>query len=86
MKTLNIGIASYEQIKARTLAIARGQYKPTQNEPKIWFTSAESFAKILSEKNRTLLELIAEKSPDSLTELAEITGRKKFLKYIAIPI
>ena len=28
MKTLHIGIASYEDMKARTLAIARGELKP----------------------------------------------------------
>ena len=28
MKTLKIGIASYENMKARTLAIARGELKP----------------------------------------------------------
>ena len=28
MKTLRVGIASYEQMKARTLAIARGEYRP----------------------------------------------------------
>jgi predicted transcriptional regulator len=77
MKVLRVGIASYTEMKARTLAIARGQYKPAANEPKIWFTSTESFARILSEKNRALLRLIAESSPQSLTELAQRTGRKK---------
>lgn len=77
MKTLHIGIASYEEMKARTLAIARGELKPAASEPKIWFTSAESFARILSDKNRALLEVIAESSPASLTELAEKTGRQK---------
>ena len=28
MRTLRVGIASYEQMKARTIAIARGKYKP----------------------------------------------------------
>jgi len=45
MKTLKIGIASYEDMKARTMAIARGQLKPKPGEPKVWFTSAESFAR-----------------------------------------
>ena len=52
MKTLKIGIASYEQFKARTIAIAKGEYKPQPDEPKVWFTSLESFAKLLSAKNR----------------------------------
>ena len=77
MKTLKIGIADYAQMKERTLAIARGDYKPAKGEPKVWFTSLESFAKVLSERNRELLALIAQRRPDSLTELAVLTGRNK---------
>jgi predicted transcriptional regulator len=77
MRTLRVGIASYEQMKARTLAIARGEYKPTAGEPKVWFTSTESFARILSDRNRALLAIIAESAPESLARLAELTGRKK---------
>ena len=39
MKTLRVGIASYEQMKARTLSIARGEFRPTADEPKVWFRS-----------------------------------------------
>ena len=77
MKTLKIGIADYGQMKARTLAIARGDHEPAKGEPKVWFTSIESFAKVLSERNRELLALIAQEKPDSLTELAVLTGRNK---------
>ena len=77
MKTLRVGIASYEEMKARSLAIARGRYKPSAAEPKVWFASAESFALILSSRNRALLRLIAESAPDSLTHLAALAGRKK---------
>ena len=51
MTTLKIGIASYEDFKARTIAIARGDLKPTADEPKVWFPSTESFARVLSQKN-----------------------------------
>ncbi len=77
MKTLLIGIASYEDMKERTLQIARGQRKVKRGEPKVWFTSIESFAKVLSEKNRALLTLIHEHQPQSLTELARLSGREK---------
>ena len=43
----------------------------------VWFTSIESFAKVLSERNRALLALIAREEPASLTELAELAGRNK---------
>ena len=45
MKTLKIGIAGYDRMKARTMAIARGEYKPARGEPTVWFISIESFAK-----------------------------------------
>jgi predicted transcriptional regulator len=77
MRTLRVGIASYALMKARTVAIARGEYRPPAGEPKVWFTSAESFARVLSERNRALLGIVAESRPESLTRLAEITGRNK---------
>ena len=75
MKTLKVGIADHKRYKNRTMAIARGRLRPRPSDPKIWFTSIESFAKILSDKNRELLSLIAEIKPDSVIELAEKTGR-----------
>ncbi len=77
MKTLKVGIAGYQQYKNRTLAIARGDFKPAAAGPKIWFRSIESFARILSDKNRDLLALIAELKSDSMNELAERTGRAR---------
>ena len=77
MKTLKIGIAGYDRMKARTMAIARGEHKPARGEPTVWFTSIESFAKVLSGRNRELLETIAREKPDSLTELAGLVGRSK---------
>ena len=77
MKTLRIGIAGYDRMKARTMAIARGERKPVKGEPTVWFTSIESFAKVLSGRNRELLALIAREKPASLTELAELAGRNK---------
>ena len=77
MTTLKVGIASYEEMKARTLRIARGERRIAANEPKVWFTSTESFAKVLSAGNRDLLRVIAERTPGSLDELARLSGRKK---------
>jgi predicted transcriptional regulator len=56
---------------------ARGELKVGSNDPKVWFNSIESFAKVLSERNRELLRIIAETGPGSLRELAERTGRAK---------
>lgn len=77
MTTLKVGIASYEDMKARTLAVARGVQQVTRGDPKVWFVSTESFAKVLSAGNRDLLRVIAEQAPGSLDELARITGKAK---------
>jgi predicted transcriptional regulator len=76
MKTIVIGIMPQEQIRARMLAIARGEYKPKPGEPKVWFTSMKSLAEVLSDENRALLKVIAESKPESISALAEATGRK----------
>jgi hypothetical protein len=55
MKTLKVGIASAEDMIARTMSIARGELKPTAADPKVWFTSPESFAQSpLEQKPRAL--------------------------------
>jgi predicted transcriptional regulator len=77
MKMLKIGIASYAEMKARTLAIARGELKPKPADPKVWFPSTESLVRVLSEKNRLLLATIRDNQPQSLSDLVELTGRKK---------
>jgi predicted transcriptional regulator len=77
MTTLKVGIASLEQYKKRTLAIVRGEHRRAAGEPKVWFSSIESFAKVLSESNRDLLRVIAETKPESLQALADKTGRAK---------
>lgn len=77
MTILRVGIADYEEMKARTLRIARGEEELTENAPKVWFTSIESFARVLSAGNRELLRVIDERTPGSLAELSEMTGRAK---------
>ena len=77
MKTLKVGIASYEEMKAMTMEIARGKRKLSPQEPRIWFPSTESFARVLSAGNRELLSIIAEQNPESLDELEQLTGRRK---------
>src|SRR5258708_28621597 len=54
-----------------------GGERPARGARKVWFTSTESFSKVLSAGNRDLLRIIAEKAPGSLDELAALTGRKK---------
>ncbi len=77
MKTLKVGIMSKEKYKARTIAIARGNYTPKKDEPKVWFESIKSMAQVLSNENQQLLKTILDNKPKSLKELENLTGRAK---------
>jgi len=77
MTKLRVGIASLEQYKSRTMAIARGEYVPAPDEPKVWFQSLETMSQVLSDKNRALLAVIVKTQPRSIKELSETTGRAK---------
>lgn len=77
MKVVKIGIAPQEKIRERVLAIAKGDLKPKPSDPKIWFTSMRSLSQVLSDENRALLEVIRTSRPASISELADITGRKQ---------
>ncbi len=76
MKAIKIGIMSQREIRERTLAIARGDYKPRSDDPKIWFTSIRSLAEVLSDENQALLQVITDKKPSSIRELSDLTGRQ----------
>jgi predicted transcriptional regulator len=76
MKAIVVGILPQDRIRERMLAIARGEYKPKTTEPKIWFTSMRSLAEVLSDENRALLKVIQDAKPQSISTLAEMTGRK----------
>jgi predicted transcriptional regulator len=76
LKKITIGVMSLEAYKKRTIAIAKGEYKPKKDEPKVWFTSMKSMAHVLSEENQHLLKLIIERKPQSISDLEPLTGRK----------
>ena len=82
--------ATFQEFKAFTRAVVRGERAVDPNEPKIWiervesgeaadtrvlFASLEAGAKLLSAKNRVLLRTIVENKPQSVSELAAMTGR-----------
>jgi predicted transcriptional regulator len=48
---------------------------PAKREPKVWFESLGALSQVLSDQNRELLKLILQTEPQSLTELAERSGR-----------
>lgn len=54
----------YRDYKERSLAIARGEYRPRPNEPRIWFESVQSMAQVLSNENQLLLKTILDRRPE----------------------
>ncbi len=72
-----IGIMSETLIRNRLLAIAQGQYLPESSEPKIWYTSINAISQVLCPENIELLRLIDSERPETVTELAELSGRAK---------
>jgi len=77
VKKIKIGIISREAYKKRSIAIARGDYRPKRGEPKVWFESVQSMAQVLSSENQELLKIINECKPESLKELELVSGRKR---------
>ena len=75
--TIKVGIMPLKEYKQRIIAITKGEYCPSKEEPKIWFESLKSMAQILSNENQTLLKVILKEQPKSLGELEALTGRAK---------
>jgi predicted transcriptional regulator len=77
MRTLRVGIASYEQMKARTVAIARGEYRPAGRRAESMVHLGGKLCQSLIRPQPCPAGTIAESAPESLARLAELTGRKK---------
>lgn len=76
-KVMKVGIISREDYAKRTIAIAKGEYRPRRDEPNIWFESLKSMSQVLSSENQNLLKVIIEHKPRSLSELEKLSDRKK---------
>jgi predicted transcriptional regulator len=74
---LKVGIAPRTDVARYRREIVLGRRRREPDDPDVWFTSVESFAKVLSERNRDLLALICERQPESIEELALASGRAK---------
>lgn len=75
MRSVNIGIISPQKYVQRTMDIVAGRYKPSNDEPKIWFSSMKSCYEILCEENINLLKIIELQKPKTLKELTAMSGR-----------
>lgn len=76
MNKLKIGIMPREQFQQRMVDIAAGKLEPKRGEPKVWFSSIKSLSEVLSDNNVRLLKLINDHHPETIAELAKLSGRK----------
>ena len=61
--------------KPRCVIGVKGQTPDPDYPVDIWFDSLKSVANVLSKENQQLLKVIAKQQPQSVTELAALTGR-----------
>jgi predicted transcriptional regulator len=76
MKTIKIGVMPEKKLRQYMLDIAAGKIIPKRGTPKIWFHSMKSLAEVLSDNNRALLKIIADEKPETIKELAQLSGRQ----------
>lgn len=74
MKAL-IGVMPENEFRQRVMAIVSNEYLPEENEPKIWFSSLNAVAQILSPENLALLDMMDREKPESISQLAQLAGR-----------
>ena len=62
-------------VQKRCVIGIKGQAPDPDYPVDIWFDSLKSLANVLSKENQQLLKVIAEQQPQSMTEIASISGR-----------
>ena len=70
-----VKIQGHEALRKEMKAVARGETAASKNAGGISFDSVEALLRLLTPQNRALLAVIRDKKPQSIAELAELTGR-----------
>ena len=68
-------IQSHASLRNEMKAVARGKKPAPKDAGGISFDSVEALMRLLTPRNRELLAVIRDKRPQSIAELAELTGR-----------
>jgi predicted transcriptional regulator len=68
-------IQSMDDLEAEMRAVARGEKPAPADAARPSFESVEPLIRLLTPENRKLLAIIRDRKPQSINELAEITGR-----------
>jgi predicted transcriptional regulator len=68
-------IISHTDLRDEMMAVARGEKPAPDYAGMQTFESVEALTRLLTRENRELLAIIRDRKPQSIAELAEITGR-----------
>jgi predicted transcriptional regulator len=68
-------IISHTELRDEMMAVARGEKPAPDYAGKQTFESVEALTRLLTRENRELLAIIRDRKPQSIAELAEMTGR-----------
>lgn len=68
-------IQNMNDLEAEMRAVARGEKPAPADAARTSFESVEALIRLLTPENRKLMAIIRDRKPQSINELAEITGR-----------
>lgn len=71
----NVRIQSLHSLREEMRAVARGERSAPPDAGTVTFNSVEALVRLLTRENRRLLAIIRDRKPDSVAELARLTGR-----------
>jgi predicted transcriptional regulator len=71
----HVKIQGHASLREEMKAVARGEKPALKDAGGMSFDSVEALLRLLTPQNRELLAVIRDKKPQSIAELAELTGR-----------
>lgn len=73
----NLKIQSFNSLRDEMLAVAKGSRSAPPDANVRSFNSVEAVIRLLTKENRKLLSLIRDSKPQSVAELAQLSGRSQ---------
>jgi predicted transcriptional regulator len=71
----HVKIQSHASLREEMKRVARGEKKASKDAKVMSFNSVEALLRLLTPQNRELLAAIRDKKPQSISDLAKLTGR-----------
>lgn len=70
-------VQKFRDLIAEMKTVARGERAAPKNAAKASYESVDALLRLLTPENRELLGVIRDRRPNSISELAELTGRSQ---------